>query len=50
MPHGPPLDYPGALHHLIVRGIERCAIFRTGRDRHILDRLGSLIAGRPIRI
>lgn len=33
MPHAPRLDYPGALHHLIVRGIERGRIFRTDDDR-----------------
>ncbi len=27
MRRGPRLDYPGALHHLIVRGIERSKIF-----------------------
>ena len=45
MPRGPRLDYPGALYHLIVRGIERCKIFRTERDGyHFLNRLGTLIA------
>lgn len=44
MPRGPRLDYPGALHHLIARGIERRAIFRTEPDRYrFLDRLGTLI-------
>jgi putative transposase len=33
MPRGPRLDYPGALHHLIARGIERRTIFCTERDR-----------------
>jgi hypothetical protein len=45
MPRGPRLDYPGALHHLIARGIERSKIFRSERDRdHFLDRLATLIA------
>ena len=44
MPRGPRLDYPGALHHLIVRGIERRRIFRSDRDRQsFLERLGSLV-------
>lgn len=44
MPRGPRLDYAGALHHLIVRGIERRRIFRTERDRQrFLDRLCTLI-------
>ncbi len=33
MPRGPRLDAPGTLHHVMVRGIERRAIFRDDRDR-----------------
>ena len=44
MPRGPRLDYPGALHHLIVRGIEWRRIVRAARDRQsFLDRLGALV-------
>lgn len=44
MPRGPRLDAPGALHHVIVRGIERRRIFRSAWDRRwCLDRLGKLI-------
>jgi REP element-mobilizing transposase RayT len=44
MPRGPRLDYPGALHRLIVRGIERGAIFRTDHDRQVfLERLAALV-------
>ncbi len=44
MPRGPRLDFPGALHHLMVRGIERRCIFRTDRDRDaFLDRLANLV-------
>jgi REP element-mobilizing transposase RayT len=44
MPRSPRLDYPGALHHLIVRGIDRGAIFRTDQDRRLfLDRLAALV-------
>ena len=40
MPRAPRLDYPGALHHVMVRGIERGAIFRTDDDRaHFLEEL-----------
>jgi len=33
MPRQPRLDAPGTLHHVMVRGIERTAIFRDDRDR-----------------
>jgi hypothetical protein len=33
MPRGPRLDAPGVLHHVMVRGLERRAIFRDTRDR-----------------
>ncbi|MBA3035213.1 MAG: transposase [Desulfobacterium sp.] len=38
------IDAPGALHHIIVRGIERTNIFRTDFDRNdFLKRLGKLV-------
>lgn len=41
MPRQARLDYPGALHHVIVRGIERRAVFLDARDRWLfLHRLG----------
>jgi len=41
---GPRLDYPSALHHVLLRGIERRRIFRTDRDRsRFLDRLAQLV-------
>jgi REP element-mobilizing transposase RayT len=44
MPRGPRLDYPGALHHVIVRGIERRSIFHSEYDRQdFLDRLAALV-------
>lgn len=33
MPRQPRLDTPGALHHIVGRGIERTKIFRTEEDR-----------------
>ena len=33
MPRGARLDAPGVLHHVMVRGLERRAIFRDERDR-----------------
>lgn len=32
MPRQARIDAPGALHHVIARGIERCKIFRTKKD------------------
>ncbi len=32
MPRQPRLDAPGVLHHVMVRGIERTALFRDDRD------------------
>jgi hypothetical protein len=40
MPRKARLDAPGALHHIIVRGIERRKIFRDDADRDdFLNRL-----------
>jgi len=44
MPRKARIDAPGALHHVIVRGIEKRNIFRCDNDRqNFLDRLESLI-------
>lgn len=44
MPRKARIDIPGALHHLIVRGIERKNIFRDDLDRNcFLDRLGNIL-------
>ena len=44
MPRKARIDAPGALHHVIVRGIERRKIFRSDYDRkNFLNRLGKLI-------
>ena len=38
------IDAPGALHHIIIRGIERRAIFRDDRDRErFLERLETVL-------
>jgi putative transposase len=43
MARQPRLDAPGALHHVMGRGIERAPIFRTDRDRNdFLNRLADL--------
>lgn len=43
MPRQPRLDAPGALHHIMGRGIERTMIFRMDQDREdFLDRLADL--------
>jgi putative transposase len=33
MPRQPRIDYPGLLHHVIVRGIEKRSIFLDGQNR-----------------
>ena len=48
MLRGPPLDVPGILDHVMVRGIDRCAIFRDGHARADLSRpRGSRPGGDP---
>ena len=43
MPRQARLDAPGALHHVMGRGIEGISIFRSDEDREdFLSRLGSL--------
>ncbi|MFO7688302.1 MAG: hypothetical protein R6V60_19670 [Desulfobacterales bacterium] len=38
------IDAPGALHHIIVRGIERRSIIFDGRDyQNFFERLGHLL-------
>ena len=44
MPRKARIDAPGALHHIIVRGIERSTIFRDETDcENFLERLGRLL-------
>jgi putative transposase len=46
MPRQSRIDAQGALHHIIVRGIERRVIFRNNGDRDaFVDRLGELLLG-----
>lgn len=41
MPRRSRIDAAGALHHVMVRGIERAKVFRSDADRsHFLERLG----------
>ena len=45
------IDAPGAVHHIIVRGIKRRNIFKDDTDRiNFLDRLGKVLSetGRNI--
>ena len=45
MPRKARIDAPGALHHIIVRGIERKAIFKDNHDRdNLIERLDRIIA------
>jgi REP element-mobilizing transposase RayT len=44
MPRKARIDAPGALHHVIIRGIERRKIFRSDYDRlNFMDRLSKLV-------
>ncbi len=44
MPRRSRIDTAGALHHVMVRGIERGTIFRNDSDRnHFLERLGEIL-------
>ncbi len=46
MPRQSRIDAPGALHHVIVRGIARRKIFYDDTDRErFLDRLGAIVNG-----
>jgi REP element-mobilizing transposase RayT len=45
MPRPARIDAPGALHHIIVRGIERKAIFKDHKDRaNFLKLLGMVLS------
>ena len=44
MPRKARIDAPGALQHIIARGIERCKIFKTHEDySDFLERLGKIV-------
>jgi len=44
MPRQARIDAPGALHHVICRGIERRKIFRDNQDRRdLIDRLSRVV-------
>ena len=46
MPRQARIDAPDALHHIMVRGIERRAIFRDNKDKDdFVERLGDIIKG-----
>jgi REP element-mobilizing transposase RayT len=44
MPRQARIDAPGALHHIIARGIEKSEIFKDNKDRQsFMDRLGGIL-------
>ena len=44
MPRQARIDAPGALHHIIIRGIERRVIFKDAQDyQNFLERLGHIL-------
>lgn len=50
MPLKARIDAPGALHHIIVRGIERRKIFLDEIDRtNFLERLGKILTETETR-
>ena len=50
MPRKARIDAPGALHHIICRGIERKRIFRDNTDRNnFVERLSSIIIDTSTR-
>ena len=45
MPRKARIDAPGAMHHIIIRGIERKAIFKDNEDRaNFVERMGAIIS------
>ena len=51
MPRQPRLDAPDALHHVMVRGLERRVIFRDDQDRAgFVARLAALAAGGALAV
>jgi putative transposase len=49
MPSKARIDAAGALHHTIIRGIERKAIFKDRTDRaNFIERLGRIISESEI--
>ncbi len=51
MPRGPRLDAPGALHHIMARGIEGCPIFSDDVDRNdFVDRLAAAANARHLGV
>ena len=50
MPRRARIDAAGALHHIIIRGIERNEIFRDDHDKDIfIDRLGNILLDTQTR-
>ena len=45
MPRKARIDAPGALHHIVIRGIERKPIFKDSQDyQNFIDRLGNILS------
>jgi REP element-mobilizing transposase RayT len=51
MPRQARLDAPGALHHVMIRGIERSPIFKDDQDRQdFISRTGMVAQGTGTKI
>ena len=45
------ITYEGAVHHVTVRGNDRCTIFRTDRDReHFVNKLAESVRLYDVRL
>ena len=45
MPRKARIDSPGALHHIVIRGIERKAIFKDSQDyQNFIERLETILS------
>ena len=50
MPRQAKINAPGALFHIIVRGIERCKIFKDDADREsFVERFGKIMGDTDYR-
>ena len=50
MPRKARMDAPGALHHIMIRGIEKKSIFKDKFDRNaFLERIGDVLSETSLK-